>query len=313
MKFDKISAFTALLLINAVVFGEETKWWDKNWHYRIPLKTGSFETVLKNYPFAVRINFSALLSGIKVEKPLDEQSIRLIKYDRTQNKLSETAFALEKSLDYDVKGNARMKLIWNLSSPENRFSYFLYFDTLNGQRKTASGYLRKLTDNLIVNPGFENHKRTFPPWYVTQGKKNCGLSNDTFRDGCTSLKLFTHKSNQTAGVGSGIMAGRPEKKYRFSFWTKCSRRDGDREATAAIYWYGKNTKVLKYDRITLPPGVYEWKHIMATYDSPHETIQIRVVFSLPSRTVATYYFDSVELKCIDPAAATEIEQVNNIK
>lgn len=111
---------------------DESKWWNQDWDYRVPLTVDADGYARDDKPAEVEMNFTALLASLGKAGTFDPNSIRVIEVDGDGNTVDENVvFQFDKGTGYIADSNAVGNLIWIMAGTtganESR-TYHVYFD-----------------------------------------------------------------------------------------------------------------------------------------------------------------------------------------
>ncbi len=121
------------------------KWWNNSWHYRVNVTVNTSSYNRTDWPIEHWINFTAL----NVTGTFDENSTRVLEYNLSTGELMyEIPSQFDQGSGYSPTSNAVGEVVWLLNGtrPENtRYSYYIYFDTIENGAKEAPTYNTQLT------------------------------------------------------------------------------------------------------------------------------------------------------------------------
>ena len=293
--------------------GEKIKWWDENWHYRVPLIIDSGIYERNDYSVYVTINFNEILRNNEIKETFDLNSVRLIEINEKDN--------LEREVPYILKPFQRNQyiLIWRMEGKTPSLTtrcYYLYFDTVENGKKAPAIYKdsqenleevfkKILRENLIPNSDFENIDKGIPiGWEKINVQTD--WQEDTFKVSQEDVhsgnySLYICKKSKTKSSFRISYGGwkppikvEPNKKYKISGWIKGK---GDAAKCIQLAFYDKNWDVPKdknYYVILSTYGTHDWKEVYGVIVSPSETCYAGVSVYLYGEE-GEGYFDDLQL------------------
>lgn len=316
-----------LLMFSGMAWGELNSWWNRDFHFRVPvtITTGLLET--RDPVVTTQINFSRLLSDLKEQGALDEFSVRVVEVKTGDDQGREVPCAFRKDAGYDARSNAVGNVCWKMEGVVPALEekqYYIYFDVLENGRKEAPSYPGeivapgdKAVPNLVENPGAESPDPDNPLkpalWINQYFPSLAARSDEKAHRGKYSFKIATRKGlvGDGAAWNSSFMELRPGKTYTFSFWAMEKEVPaGEKGATmgAFLYFFDENTNVVSQSCAVnrWGPGIYpqdpegkfafnRWLFLTMTRATPAGTCYGRVqVF--PYGDPVTVYFDDFEIR-----------------
>lgn len=289
-------------------------WWDKHYHYRVPLTINSGMHARKDYLTRQPINFTGLLAGLVVKGTLDDNSIRVIEYNINGDVIREVPSQFNKDKEYSTIAKAKGTLVCVMEGVTPTLTkryYHIYFDIVENGLKQAPAYSKILgvdraaTTALVLNPGFEivdEEKTDWPAYWNPHGispdKRNSRfLTAEEAHTGRYSVKCISDVPRGHNGVETDYFSLKPNTKYLISLWTKVVDANGGYGAAGFLQFYDKNKKNLGWKkRIQIANrGIYDWAKLVVSGISPSDACYGKLqIFS--SYGKYTTYFDDVEVK-----------------
>ena len=143
-----ICAFlVSMSFITNVYTASTPTWWNTSWHYRVEIAVNTTDYSRTNWPVEHEINFTALLQQLNAVGAFDINSTRVVEHNSTGYVLYELTSQFDVYSDYDASTNAAGTIVFlmNGTTSQNTVRHFyIYFDTIENNNKTASNYTLSL-------------------------------------------------------------------------------------------------------------------------------------------------------------------------
>jgi hypothetical protein len=179
-----VAAVAALLMVGSAA-AVPADWWNNSYHYRVNVTVNTSLYNRTDWPIEYQINFSNY--GLKGE--FDNNSVRVIEFNTTDNTTSEIISQFDKDAGFDNVTNAVGEVVWliNGSRPEYTIiQYFIYFDSSEFGLKEA--------------PNYESDLK-----FTDQGGVSFEVNNTNI-----SVRVHTNRINKTSGmIFAGFHDGTP--------------------------------------------------------------------------------------------------------
>jgi hypothetical protein len=287
---NRLIVFTILLLVVAqsLISMDTTRawsqkdpagWWNRDWHYRVPITVGPADFELINYPVEIELNFTELMADAGGPGGIfNPDSLRIIQYDKPNllanpiNQPDGTLFVplkFDKGMEYNASSNADgivTFLITGTIQTGKQLYFQLYFDT--GINFTVPEYDTSLLESLYwmsrgqefygFNPGVESIYGDIEALHVV------GLHNNT------SVSVYDITSNKHSLIASGnvslgglMTAKIPDGAY-FSVESNkpiVASMDDGLNGNASCYYPSRDGNMVGHEFYFLPysSGI-EWKN-----------------------------------------------------
>jgi hypothetical protein len=284
-------------------FSNSGKWWNDNWHFRIPVQTLDICSEAKDFPIKVNINFTKLLKLIGKKGVFDENSLRVIPLK--SNKTIACKWHPDRA--YDAAGNACGTLVWH-SLDKNKL-YYIYFDIIeNGPKNAISVQGILPSDNLIKNPGFEKWDENSPLFW-----SKCGKS--LFRDRSSKQQGDSAIRITKGGVFSEKIPINQADCIKASVYVKIAPELGENikgKAMMHLVAFSDEKKFIANVRgVALDQESPAWKKMDIICSLPPGTAYIAVHLFVLGKNVNAW-FDNTVVKQINIKEAKQIECIDDI-
>lgn len=309
-----------LLFVLFFLYGDEKiKWWNENWHYRIPLIIDSGMYERNDYLVYITLNFNEILRNNDIKETVVLNSVRLIEINED----------MEKEIPYILKPFQQNQyiFIWRMEGKTPSLTtrcYYLYFDTIEngekvpviykeGKEKLEEVFTKILSENLLPNSGFEETDKGIPiGWQkinVQEGIEGdiSEISQEDVHSGSYSLHIYKKSKTKSSfkisyGGWKPLIKAKPNKKYKISGWIKGK---GDAAKCIQLVFFDKNWEVpkdKKYYVILTTYGTHDWKEVSGVIVSPPETCYAGVSIYLYGGEGEGYFDDLklIEMEEVEP-------------
>ena len=114
------------------VLGDDSKWWDAGWDYRVEVTANAAGYARKNKPAEFDLNFTQLWSTLGASGTLDPNSIRVVEVDGNDNVIdADVPFQFDRAADFNAATKAAGTVVvimeGNTAAGATR-TYHVYFD-----------------------------------------------------------------------------------------------------------------------------------------------------------------------------------------
>ena len=148
-----VAAVAALLMVGSAA-AVPADWWNNSYHYRINVTVNTSIHNRTDWPIEYQVNFSNY--GLK--GAFDNNSVRVIEFNATDNTTSEIVSQFDKDGGFDNVTNAVGEVVWLVNGSRPAYTtlhYFIYFDSADFGIKEDPAYPSDLQFTDLGGVAFE--------------------------------------------------------------------------------------------------------------------------------------------------------------
>lgn len=289
------------------------KWWNNDWHFRVPVQSPVISSEIKDFPVKVKVNFSRLLGLIGKKGVFDEKSIRIIDPQGNEDAI---IFDWVPAPSYDAIDNASGTLVWyfpDMDKCGRQKLYYIYFDIVENGPKNALPVQSDLpSNNFIKNPGFEQWNNNVPLcWSAASVPTKMAYETDKEfkRHGESSIRMTM------GGFYSQKIPAAPGDCITASVYAKIKPKAGKNiDGTAIMHIVALNDQkkfISNVRGITLSRENPSWEKMEMLCSLPPKTAYAIIHLFVIGKNINAW-FDDVVVQRLNIKEAKQIECINDI-